>query len=192
MLICCDAELAFKLEIDTNADALNNSKFCVSTKILAVVDSIFVNLLLVDEVYELNEDVVAKLPVLIVLPLTSGMFTLNVCASPFVNVKLRVPLSKDAVISELAVIEDDTKPNAVICELPDIVPLGIGVPKEDVGAVVVLPLLLPTQTYPFCKEAVNEPEIDKSPAVLTETPIGLPNPSSNPIRLALAVLSVAI
>ena len=118
--------------------------------------------------------------------------TLNVLLSPLVNVIVLAVGLALAVTNKLAVIEDDTKPNAVICALPDIVPAGtLPPPKEDVETVVVLPLLLPTQTYPFCKEAVNEPEIDKSPVVLTETPIGLPYPSSNPIRLALAVLSVA-
>ena len=37
ILTCCDADEAFKLEIDTNADALNVSKFCVSINKLAVV-----------------------------------------------------------------------------------------------------------------------------------------------------------
>jgi len=46
------------------------------------------------------EPVVAKLPVS-TLPLTSGIFTANVLASPFVNVRLRVPLLKLAVIKKL-------------------------------------------------------------------------------------------
>jgi hypothetical protein len=44
----------------------------------------------------LNEEVVTNVPA---LPDTSGILTLNVCVSPFVNVKLRVPLSNDAVIN---------------------------------------------------------------------------------------------
>jgi hypothetical protein len=80
ILICCEADEAFNCDIDESVDA----------------------------VYELNEEVVTKLPVLIVLPLTSGMFTANVEASPFVNVKFLVPVLNDAVTNELAVIADVT------------------------------------------------------------------------------------
>ena len=44
------------------------------------------------------------------LPLTSGMFTANVLASPLVNVKFLLPLSNEAVINELPVIADVTLP----------------------------------------------------------------------------------
>ena len=69
----------------------------------------------------MNDEVVTKLPA---EPLTSGILTAKVVLFPFVNVKFLVPLSNDAVIKELAVIEELTNPNAVICALPDIVPAG--------------------------------------------------------------------
>jgi hypothetical protein len=69
-------------------------------------------------------------------------------------------------------------------------PVLIKLANEDVATATVLPTLLPTYVYPFCKEAVNEPESDKSPAVFTEIPIGLPYPSSKPISVAEAVLLV--
>jgi hypothetical protein len=74
------------------------------------------------------EPVVAKLPVLIVAPppLPVSTVKLNVLASPFVNViVLRFTL---AVTNELAVIEELTKPNPVICADEDIVPAGIVLP----------------------------------------------------------------
>jgi hypothetical protein len=56
--------------------------------------------------------VVAKLPVLIVLPLTSGILTAKVVLSPLVKVKSLVPLLNDAVtklklveVNKLAVAE---------------------------------------------------------------------------------------
>jgi hypothetical protein len=52
------------------------------------------------------------------------MFTLNVLASPFVNVKFLVPLSNDAVTKELAVTEELTNPNVLICADDDITPAG--------------------------------------------------------------------
>jgi len=51
-----------------------------------------------DCVYALNEEVVTNVPA---LPETSGILTANVVASPFVNVRLRVPLLNDAVIKKL-------------------------------------------------------------------------------------------
>jgi len=48
-----------------------------------------------------------------------------------------------------------------------------------------------TQTYPFAKLAVKLPERDKSPPVFTDTPIELPKPSCNSIKVADAVLFVA-
>jgi len=50
--------------------------------------------------------------------------------SPLVNVSV-LPL-KEAVISEDAVTDELTKPNAVICELPETVPAGIKVANDDV------------------------------------------------------------
>ena len=97
-------------------------KLLIDTLTLADVLSKLFSLLLVDEVYALNEEVVTKLPVFIVLPLTSGILTLKVVLFPFVNVKFLVPLSKDAVIKDDAVTDELTNPNAVICALPDIVP----------------------------------------------------------------------
>ena len=54
------AVAVFRLLNDINADELNVSKLLVSIKRLAVVASIFVNLLFVEDVYELNDAVVAK------------------------------------------------------------------------------------------------------------------------------------
>jgi hypothetical protein len=62
-----DAVAVFKLLIEINADALNVSKLAVSISKLAVVVSMLFNLLFVDDVYELNDAVVAKLPVSIVV-----------------------------------------------------------------------------------------------------------------------------
>ena len=53
---------------------------------------------------KLFEPVVAKEPVLIVLPLTSGITTPNVVPFPFVNVNV-LPLN-DAVIKDDAVIAE--------------------------------------------------------------------------------------
>ena len=56
-------------------------------------------------------------------------------------------------------------PNSTICidELTvpaDTEPLAIDA-NDDVATVTVLPLLLPTQTYPSCNEAVKLPLISK-------------------------------
>jgi hypothetical protein len=84
----------------------------------------------------LNDEVVTKLPA---LPLTSGILTAKVVLSPLVKVKFLVPLLKDAVIKELAVTEELTNPNAVICALPDIVP-GTTLPL----AITVISNVLPS------------------------------------------------
>ena len=121
------------------------------------------------------------------------MFTLNVELSPFVKVKFLVPLLNDAVINEDAVMDEDTNPNAVICAEEDIVPAGIvppPPPKEDVDTVVVLPLALPTHTYPCCNEAVKLPDKNKSPAVFTSIPIEFPYPSCKVVKEGVATLSV--
>jgi hypothetical protein len=62
--------------------------------------------------------------------------------------------------------------------------------KDEVGTVIVLPIELPTQTYPSCNEAVKLPARDKSPPVFTDTPIELPKPSCKSIKVADAVLLV--
>jgi hypothetical protein len=89
------------------------------------------------------EPVVANEPVLIVEPLTSGIRTPNVDESPFVNVKV-FPLN-EAVINELAVTDDETKPNDVICADELIVPAGTELPilpdmRYNVFGLVKLPL----------------------------------------------------
>jgi hypothetical protein len=137
----------------------------------------------------LNEEVVTKLPVLIVLPLMSGITTPNVELSPFVNVNV-FPLN-EAVIKDDAVIDELTNPNAVICAEEDIVPAGVAPPKDDVATNVVLPAALPTYVNPCCKDAVKLPERNKSPAVFIDTPIELPKPSCKSIKVADAVLLVA-
>ena len=101
--------------------------------------------------------VVAKLPVLIVLPDTSGNTIPNVVVSPFVKVKV-FPLN-DAVTNELAVTDELTNPNAVICALPEIVPVGNAPPNDDVATKLDTPLALPTHAYPSCNDAVKVPVI---------------------------------
>ena len=105
------------------------------------------------------------------LPLTSGITTPNVVLFPLVNVRV-LPLN-DAVIKLLPVIADVTEPN------------------EDVGTKDVLLLPSPTHAYPFARDAVKLPLIDKLPDVLTLIPIELPKPSCNPTNVDDAVLSVS-
>jgi hypothetical protein len=69
-----DAVAVFRLLNEVNADALNVFKFDTEVLRLAVVDSIFVNLLFVEDVYELNEDVDTEL----VPPPTSTLFRLAI------------------------------------------------------------------------------------------------------------------
>jgi hypothetical protein len=91
---------------EVNKDDVAEFILVIDVFTLALFASKEVTLWSFDCVYALNEEVVTKLPVLIVLPLTSGITTPNVDASPLVNVNV-LPL-KDAVTNELAVIADVT------------------------------------------------------------------------------------
>ena len=135
ILICWDADDWFRFVIETNADALNNSKFCVSINKLAVVVSMLFNLLFAEEVNVLypvlilSWDAVNAFKAVISLPLTSGNIIPNVEPLPFVKVKVW-PL-RDAVV-KLKLADVNKLAVALFKLLTDVFKLWVVVFKLDI------------------------------------------------------------